>query len=154
MASVSYEEIRNSFFGNVTDYKLASQDINVTAELTTEYIHKSVSSPYIRRLFATVSLDDPSETITYTLNNVVDEESDNEFLIHLLGKACVYEWIHPRVRDTSLLAQAFAGKESKFYSQAAHLQELQSIESDCLAEVRKMIADRGVVWNKYLLGGT
>lgn len=150
MASISYEQIRNSFLGNITDYKLASQDINTTVELITEYIHKAVATPYIRKLFTSISLDDVSETLTFELKQTVDDESDERFIVHLLGKACVYEWVHPHVRDTSLLAQAFTGKESKFYSQSAHLQELRGVEEDCLAEVRKMISDRGAVWNVYL----
>lgn len=152
MSSINYEIIFGSFLSNVTDYKIATQGEDVTTEQLTEYLHKAIGTPYIRTLFLSIELDDDNSELIYTMNNP-DAKGDDDFLINLLGKAMVYEWIHPQVRKTSLLAQMFSGKEVKFFAQSNHLAELRGIEEDTELEVRRMIRDRGFINNKYL-GGT
>lgn len=112
MSSINYEIIFGSFLSNVTDYKIATQGEDVTTEQLTEYLHKAIGTPYIRTLFLSIELDDDNSELIYTMNNP-DIKGDDDFLINLLGKAMVYEWIHPMVRKTSLLAQMFSGKEVK-----------------------------------------
>ena len=152
MSSIDYELIFNGFLSNITDYKIATQDEDVTTEQLTEYLHKAVSTPYIRALFMSVVLDDDFETITYEMKNP-DANGDDDFLINMLGKAMVYEWIHPQVRKTSLISQMFSGKEVKWYAQSNHMAELRGIEEDAELEVRRMIRDRGFISNKYIEGG-
>lgn len=152
MSSINYEIIFGSFLSNVTDYKIATQGEDVTTEQLTEYLHKAIGTPYIRTLFLSIELDDDNSELIYTMNNP-DIKGDDDFLINLLGKAMVYEWIHPMVRKTSLLAQMFSGKEVRFFAQSNHLAELRGIEEDTELEVRRMIRDRGFINNKYL-GGT
>lgn len=152
MSSIDYEIIFSGFLSNITDYKIAKQDEDVTAEQLTEYLHKAVSTPYIRALFQSVAFDDDFETLTYEMKNP-GINGDDDFIINVLGKAMVYEWIHPQVRKTSLLSQMFSGKEVKWYAQSNHMAELRGIEEDTELEVRRMIRDRGFISNKYLEGG-
>lgn len=153
MSSIAYDDIFSSFLSNITDYKIATQDEDVTNEQLIEYLHKVVGTPYIRALFMNVDLNDDESNFTYEMNNP-DTRGDDDFVIHMLGKAMVYEWIHPQVRKTSLLAQMFSGKEVKMFAQANHLNELRVLEEDTELEVRRMIRDRGFISNKYLEGGT
>lgn len=152
MSSIDYEIIFSGFLSNITDYKIAKQDEDVTEEQLTEYLHKAVSTPYIRALFASVDVDDDYETVTYEMKNP-DANGDDDFVVNMLGKAMVYEWIHPQVRKTSLMSQMFSGKEVKWYAQSNHMAELRGIEEDVELEVRRMIRDRGFISNKYLEGG-
>lgn len=149
MSSLSYDNIFSSFLSNVTDYKIAMQDEDMTTEQLTEYFHKVIGTPYIRALFTSITLDDENHVFTYEMKNP-DLINDDYFLINLFGKAMVYEWIHPQVRKTSLLAQMFSGKEVKWYAQSNHMAELRGIEEDAELEVRRMIRDRGFISNKYL----
>lgn len=151
MSSITYDSIFSSFLSNVTDYKIATQGEDVTTEQLVEYLHKVIGTPYIRALFQTVGLDDDNEELSYEMKNA-DPNGDDDFLIHMLGKAMVYEWVHPQVRKTSLLAQMFSGKEVKWYAQSAHMAELRGIEEDAELEVRRMIRDRGFISNEYLGG--
>lgn len=154
MATLSYEKVRSNFLSNITDYNIATQDIDTTIEVLGEYLHKSVATPYVRKEFATISLDDPSQTITYTLNMSEDDESDEEYVINILGNQMVSEWIKPRLNDVTLLAQLYSGKEAKWYSQANHMAELRGVSEDALLNVRRMIRDRASFKNKYLEAGS
>lgn len=152
MSSINYDDIFSSFLSNITDYKIATQDEDVTTEQLTEYLHKVIGTPYIKALFLTIELDDNATVLTYEIKNA-DPNGDDYFVINMLGKAMVYEWVHPQVRKTSLLAQMFSGKEVRFFAQSNHLAELRGIEEDTELEVRRMIRDRGFISNSYL-GGT
>ena len=151
MSSINYDVIFSSFLSNVTDYKIAKQDEDVTIEQLKEYLHKAIGTPYIRALFLTISMDDETGLLTYEMKNP-DANGDDEFLITMLGKAMVYEWVLPQVQKTSLLAQMFSGKEVKWYAQSSHMSELRSIKDDAELEVRRMIRDRGFIINGYLGG--
>ena len=86
------------------------------------------------------------------MRHVVDEESDFEFVAMILGKQMVREWIAPKVKSTTNVLQFFGTKEQKFYSQKEMLNELRSMEKEIGNDVRKMIRDRGYIWNPYLEG--
>jgi hypothetical protein len=152
MSSIVYDDIFSSFLSNIADYKIATQDEDITIEQLNEYLHKAIGTPYIRALFITVNLNDDESVLTYEMKNP-DVNGDDDFMINMLGKAMVYEWVHPQVRKTSLLAQMFSGKEVKWYAQSNHMSELRGIEEDTELEVRRMIRDRGFISNKYLEGG-
>lgn len=149
MSSINYDIIFSSFLSNITDYKIASQSEDVTTEQLTEYLHKSLGTPYIRALFSSIGFDDDAGVLTYVMKHP-DIMGDDDFITNMLGKAMVYEWVHPQVRKTSLLAQMFSGKEVKWYAQSNHMAELRGIEEDTELEVRRMIRDRGFISNEYL----
>ena len=154
MTSIQYDDIFNSFLGNVTDYELAALTVSNAYENMTEWLHKAVSTPYLRRLFSSIVLDDDTQVMTYELAVIVDDESDKEFVISMLGKQMVYEWIHPRVNNVSNLNMFFGNKDQKFFSQAQHLSELRGIEEDAYNSVRRMIRDRTYIWNDYIGGAS
>ena len=149
MSSINYDDIFSSFLSNITDYKIATQDEDVTTEQLIEYLHKVIGTPYISALFMSIGLDDDAAVLTYEMK-LPNPNGDDYFMINMLGKAMVYEWIHPQVRKTSLLAQMFSGKEVKWYAQSNHMAELRGIEEDAELEVRRMIRDRGFISNEYL----
>jgi len=153
MASLSYDEIFSDFLGSVTDYGLASIDIDDMYGLMTEYLHKALSLSYIRRLFSSISLDDTIQEITFEVTNVVDDAADIDFIKYILSKGMVVEWLKPQVRSKLNIAQFFGGKEQKFYAQSNHLSELRGLLEDTQLELRKAIRDRGYIYNPYLKEG-
>ena len=150
MASLSYDEIFSDFLGSVTDYGLASIDIDDMYGLMTEYLHKTLSLSYVRRLLSSVSLDDTIQEITFEVAYPVDDTADIDFIKYILSKGMVIEWLKPQVRSRLNIAQFFGGKEQKYYSQAQHISELRGLLEDTKLEMRKAIRDRGYIYNPYL----
>jgi len=150
MASLSYDEIFSDFLGSVTDYGLASIDIDDMYGLMTEYLHKTLSLSYVRRLFSSISLDDTVQEFSFAVINAVDDDADVDFVKSILSKGMVVEWLKPQVRSKLNIAQMFGGKEQKFYAQSNHLSELRGLLEDTKLEMRKEIRDRGYIYNLYL----
>lgn len=149
MATLSYDAVYSSFLSNVTDYKLASQDDETTDEVMKETLHKAVASPFISRILDELTMDDTEETITYTLKHSTTDDRDNDYLTKVLGKQMVCEWLTPQLNSTTMLAQMFAGKEQKFYSQAAHITEMRNVVENATREVKILITDRTSYMNSY-----
>ena len=152
MASLSYDEIFSDFLGSVTDYDLASVNIDDMYGLMTEYLHKALSQSYVRRLFTTINFDDVVQNLSFEMNNGVDDTADLDFVKYILSKGMVVEWLKPQVRSKVNIAQFFGGKEQKYYSQSQHLSELRGLLEDTQLEMRKAIRDRGYIYNPYLEG--
>ena len=150
MASLSYDEIFSDFLGSVTDYDLASIGLDDMYGLMTEYLHKTLSQSYVRRLFSTVSFNDTIQKFTFEMANSVDDDADLDFTRYILSKGMVVEWLKPQVRSKTNIAQLLAGKDQKYYSQAPHLSELKGLLKDTELELRKAIRDRGYIYNPYL----
>lgn len=147
---LSYEEIFANFLGNITDYQFASFNKEDAYIQMTEWLHKVLAKTYIRRLFSTLTLDDDVLQITYTLIKAVDEDADKDFIIDVVAKGMIVEWLRPQVASTLNISQMFAGKEQKFYSQSAHLKEIFDLYENTRLEMRKEIRDRGFIYNDYL----
>lgn len=63
----------------------------------------------------------------------------------------VVEWVQPKVNSTTLLNQMITNsKESKWYNQKDHLNELKGLLADSENKVRSMLRDRGYIYNSYL----
>lgn len=152
MASVTYESIFNLFLGSITDYKLASLEENDAADLMKEYLHKALGASYLRRVFSSITLDDDSQTITYTMAQPTDDESDLEFISNAIAKWMVYEWIHNQLNSVVNTSQFFGGAEQKYYSQANHMTELRELHDLLYKEARHFVMDRGWIHNSYLGG--
>ena len=151
MASVSYETIFNLFLGNITDYKLASLNEDDANTLMTEYLHKSLAASYLNRIFSSVTLDDDTRIISFTL--AYDSGRDEtDFVCNAIAKWMTYEWFHNQVRSTVNTAQFFGGSEQKYYSQQQHLAELKDLEDSLYKEARHFVMDRGWINNSYLGG--
>lgn len=152
MASLSYEDIFNNFLGNVTDYDFINQSESDVFVFMTEYLRKTLSQAYVRHIFSSIELDDEIQMMSFQLVNPIDDESDKDFVINILSKGMVVEWLKPQVRNKMNVAQMFAGKEQKFFSQAQHLSELRNLLEDTRLEIRKDIRDYGYINNSYLSG--
>lgn len=150
MASLSYETIFSNFLGNVTDFNIASLNISDAYEMMTEYLRKGLAQTYIRRLFSRLVIDDEIQTLEFEMEYKVDDEQDMDFVINILAKAMVIEWLKPQVRNKLNTMQLFGTKEQKFFSQQSHLSELRGLLEDTQLEVRKEIRDRGYIYNAYI----
>ena len=152
MTSIKYEDIYSDFLGNMSDYQLASLNISDAYELMTEYLQKGMRQSYVRDLFSTLTYDKEVQTLSYELIDVIDEERDKEFVLGVLSKAMVVEWLKPQVRNKLNVAQVFGTRESKFFSQQSHLSEIRGLLEDTELELRKEFRDRSSLHNSYIGG--
>ena len=153
MTSITYRNVFESFLGKVEDYDFVNMSIDDIYEILTDYLHSVVSQPYVRRLFASIALDDQVQDIEFTMSHPVDPDADTDFVVEMLAKGVVVEWLKPQVRGSKLnVKQVFGTKEEKFFSQAQHISEIRGLLEDTENELRKMIRDRGYINNGYVDG--
>lgn len=147
----SYNNIYSRFLNKIRDYEFAGIPEPNATEQMWEWLQSALSHTYIYRIFDSFSADDEIGEIEYTLKSSVDDFSDKNFVEELLGNALVIEWVTPKVQTTTLLNQMITNsKESKFYSQSAHISELRGILEDTENKVRSMLRDKGYIYNSYL----
>ena len=151
MASMDYEKIFRMFLSDVNDPALASLSEEDAKTIMTEYLHKALSSSYLDHLFATSSLDDSSNTFSYTMAYDTSKD-ESDFVSNAIAKWMVYEWWSNKVNSVVNSAQFFGGSEQKYYSQAAHMEELQNLQDNAYKKARTYIQDRGWIHNSYLGG--
>jgi len=150
MASIQFETIFNYFLGYMTDFDFLGMSVSDVEALEVEYLRKSLSKPYLRRLFSSLSIDEDGEEIVFELRNATDDDQDSDFVSDILAKSMVVEWLQPQVKSKLNTAQMFTGKNRTWYSQANHISELRAMLEDAQLDVRRMIRDRGYIYNSYL----
>lgn len=148
--TLSYEDIFSDFLGYITDFGFTQEDVQDVYEMMREYINKAMSKPYVRRLFSSSVLEDEIQTFNFEMSNPVEESADADFVREVLAKGMIIEWLQPQVKSKLLTAQMFSGKEVKYYSQSQMLSEMRGLLEDAQLEQRKIIRDRGYIYNPYL----
>lgn len=153
MTSIKYDSIFSYFLGNIHDLEFANLSSDDAYELMTEYLKKSLADPYVNHVFASYSLDDEVQIVTFIMTYPTTDQADCDFVTAMLAKAMVVNWLKPLVTSKLNIAQFFGNSESKFYSQSNHLSELRNLYNETKLELKKMIRDYGYINNSYL-GGT
>ena len=112
-----------------------------------EWLHEIVAFPYVRKIFASIVLDDVLEELTFELVNSVDEQSDNDFVIKLFTDGFVICWMRPKVDTAINLATVIGGKDEKkiLSNYQANIDRLDSLE----IKLKKYIRDYGYVNGTY-----
>lgn len=154
MPSITYDQIYSRFYLSVQAYDLIfnNMDDATVDDIMCSYLHSAVYYPMIRKLFNEIAMDDDEKAITYEMTYVVDDGSDKEFVLDILSSEMAVKWVTPKVANFSAIKQFFGTSESKFYSQAAHLEQLIALKDSMENHVRALIADRGGQYNTYLDG--
>ena len=152
MTSLSYNTIYSRLFSKIEAYDFIELSEDELNDFLCSWIHSASANPYVRRLFKSFSLDDEIQEIAYEMKYIIDDFSDEEFVIEVLSLGMVVAWLDPKVKSINNIAQMFGSKEEKYYSQSQHISELRSLVNDSKKQQRRMIADRGYAWNSYLDG--
>ena len=147
---ISYQDIYSRFLQKIDDCELAQLPQVDVYEMMRGWLHSTLSRPYIRSLFLELEFKDDVLAMSCTLARSVDDSADTEFIIELTAMGMVVEWLEPRVKSTTNIAQMFGGKEQKFYAQSTHMAEIRSMLTDARVELRKMVRDYGYVHNSYI----
>lgn len=152
MTSIDYNEIYQRFYTKVEAYDFLSLDEYTVNDFLCNWLHSSLSEPYIRQLFSSVNFDDDIMRLSYEMTNVHNEEMDRDFVIEILALGIAIKWMEPKVKSVLNTSNFYGSKEERTYSPASHLKQLQDTFSVMKKEQRRMIADRGYIKNAYTDG--
>lgn len=146
----AYDDIYSRFYLRIQDYDLVGLKENVVKEMMNGWMKATLSQPYVRRLFDTLTVDDDVEEIEYILKLPVSDEEDQDFVEEMVVLGMVEQWLSPKYHSTLNTSQFFSNSEQKFYSQANHMLELKEMYYKAKNDLRKLIRDRGYIYNSYI----
>ena len=69
--------------------------------------------------------------------------------IEILSILMIREWISQRLHSVTTVMQTFSGKETNFYSQAAHIKELREMDDRLRIEAQQLSRDYSYIGNDY-----
>lgn len=150
MPSLDYEKFYSKFRLKASAYDLIDMNDDDVSVFLCEWLHSSINKPYIRRLFANITLDDLLQEMNFEMKYSTDDDFDKEFIMDIIGIGMVIEWITPKINSLNNIVQVFGSKEEKFYSQSNHLNELRNLKKSLINEQQSIIKERGYIWNSYL----
>lgn len=67
----------------------------------------------------------------------------------VLGILMAREWVSQQLLSVTNTMQVFSGKETNYYSQAAHLKELQALDEKLRLEAQQLSRDYTYINNEY-----
>lgn len=148
MNTLNYNTAFEHFLNLITEYDFLNVDEEYIASKENEWTRHIIGMPKVRRLFTSISLNAEEQTIEYSMKN--SGAYDEDFIIDLLALGYVILWLEPYVNSTLNLKQVFSGKEEKFYSQSAHLSQVQELYKLNYQKFDKHIRDYGSYFNGFV----
>ena len=150
--TISYFDIFSRFHSKVQDYDLLELLPSDVYEKEREWLISALSLSDVLRLFDSMARDDIVAELDCELKYPIDDLTDKDFVENILAIGMVLSWTQVRLRSSLNINQMYGGKEEKFYSQAAHIAELRSVNHEALKELKREIQERGFFNNTYLDG--
>lgn len=143
---MKYEEIYSRSYMKRYDPSFY-EDKQFAYDTMKEWLHEIVAFPYVRKIFASIVLDDVIEELNYELINSIDKESDDDFVIKLFTDGFVICWMRPKVETAINLATVIGGKDEKkiLSNYQANIDRLNSLE----IKLKKYIRDYGYINGAY-----
>ena len=135
--TLSCDDIYSAFLSLIDDYNIPQMDKDDAYEYMKDCFKNVFSKPKIRKLFSSISFDDNILQLNYVLRNSVDEGYDEEFVKGLFANGMVIQWVEQRYQSESLTAFLLGTKESKYYSQSAHIDSMAEMYNKA-----RMIVDK------------
>lgn len=138
---ISYDEIFSRALNKIDDPKELQLNNDDLLEIYTQRLRSTISKPFIRKLFSSITLDDKIQGLIFVLADPVDDDSDKDFVIELFAMGIAIEWLEPKVKSLKNTAKFFGGKEEK------KIKDDYSLNKEMLKEMKieqqKLIRDYG-----------
>lgn len=91
------------------------------------------------------------------INNLSDRDEElkqfnidlTDLEVEILGILMAREWVSSQLLSVTNTLQVFSGKETNYYSQAAHLKELQALDEKLRLEAQQLSRDYTYTDNEY-----
>lgn len=128
MPSINYEVIYKRALTRINDLELATYTQDDFYEYLKEWLHTASSAPLLRKKFSKYSLDDELMTLTFELNNSVDEDYDKNFVTSILAKGVIINYFPSKLENMMNLASWIGGKEEKI-SRSNYKQNMERLDT-------------------------
>ena len=134
-----YETIYNRALNKLEDPQLAQ----LPEEDLEEMLHGYLLSAIAKHRKCEHDLSDRDEELKKFNSDLSDLE------IEILSILMLREWISQHLHSVTTVLQTFSGKETSFYSQAAHIKELREMDDRLRLEAQQLSRDYTYESNEY-----
>lgn len=135
----SYETVYNAALSKITDPQLAM----LPEEDLEGMLYSWMKSAIAKHRKCTSDLSDRDEENKQFNADLTDLE------IEILGILIAREWVSGQLLSVTNTLQVFSGKETKYFSQAQHLAELQALDEKLRIEAKHLSRDYTYTDNEY-----
>lgn len=135
----SYEEIYNVALSKITDPQLAM----LPEEDLEAMLYGWTKSAIAKHRKCTSDLSDRDDELKQFNSDLTDLE------VEILGILIAREWVSGQLLSVTNTLQVFSGKETKYFSQAQHLAELQALDEKLRLEAQQLSRDYTYINNDY-----
>ena len=135
----SYENVYNTALSKITDPQLAM----LPEEDLESMLYSWMKSAIAKHRKCKSDLSDRDEELKQFNIDLTDLE------VEILGILIAREWVSGQLLSVTNTLQVFSGKETNYYSQAAHLQELQALDEKLRLEAHQLSRDYTYANNDY-----
>ena len=148
---MTYDKIFSRFYNLMDDPSFFKLPQDFAYDKMRSWLHDAASTPYIRKKFSQLKLNDVILELTYSLIDSIDTNSDDDFVISIFAQYMVIAWMKPQVDNAVNLARVIGGKEEKNIQNnyKSNIERVDSLER----KLRKFIRDYGYENNSYISGG-
>ena len=135
----SYDVIYNAALSKITDPQLAMLPEEDLEGMLYGWMRSAIS----KHRKCKSDLSDRDEELKQFNADLLDTE------IEILGILIAREWVSSQLLSVTNTLQVFSGKETNYYSQAAHLKELQALDEKLRLEAQQLSRDYTYFNNEY-----
>jgi hypothetical protein len=135
----SYEAIYNRALAHITDPTLAI----LPEEDLENMLYGWMLSAIAKHRKCTNDLSDRDDELKQFNSDLTDLE------VEILSILIAREWVSSALLSVTTVLQTFSGKETSFFSQAAHLKELQALDEKLRLEAQQLSRDYTYTDNEY-----
>ena len=135
----SYEVLYNRCLSKLEDPTL----MQLPEEDLEEMLHGYLLSAIAKHRKCEHDLSDRDEELKQFNSDLSDLE------VEIISILMLREWIGQRLHSVTNVMQVFSGKETKWFSQAAHIAELRELDDRLRLEAQKLSRDYTYANNDY-----
>lgn len=148
---MTYDKIFSRFYNLMDDPSFFKLPQDFAYDRMRSWLHSAAATPYIRKKFSQLELNDEVLELTYSLTDSVDADSDKDFVISIFAQYMVIAWMRPQIDNAVNMARIIGGKEEKNIQNnyKSNIERCDSLER----KLRKFIRDYGYENNSYISGG-
>lgn len=148
---MTYDKIFSRFYNLMDDSSFYKLPQDFAYDRMRSWLHDAASTPYIRKKFSQLKLDDQVLELTYSLTNSISTDTDDDFVIGIFSQYMVIAWMKPQIDNAVNMARVIGGKEEKNIQNnyKSNIERIDSLER----KLRKFIRDYGYENNSYISGG-
>ena len=152
MITMEFDEVFSIFHNKIDAYDFLELTDEEIETFESEWLRSAASKPYVRRLFSTFTFDGDGEILECEMGYVTDDDADKDFVTEVLALGMCIEWLSPKVNSLTHIYQTYGSKDERWFAESSHMKEIRALRDSWKVEQRKLIRDRGYLYNSYIEG--